>query len=87
LHSDGHIMYQLTKEDVDQYWLAQEGGMGWMRKWLGWWCCPNHSGDAQIIWCREFSGKQDFDWAYYDGRFYFKQQKDATMFLLKFGDR
>ena len=81
-------MYQLTKEDVDQYWLAQEGGMGWMRKWLGWWCCPNHSGDAQIIWCNEVLGSIHRDiWAYYDGRFYFKRKEDATMFLLKFGTR
>lgn len=78
-------MYQLTQDDIDNYWMAVEGGMGWMRKWLGWWVVPNHHSNLELFWCENRIGPNLQDWACYDGRFYFKQQTDALMFVLKFG--
>jgi hypothetical protein len=79
-------MYQLTQEDIDTYWMAVEGGMGWMRKWLGWWCVPNQgNGVAKYEWCNTTVGRRDFDWAHYDSRYYFKNKNAALLFVLKFG--
>ena len=79
-------MYQLTQEGIDHYWLATEGGMAWMKKWLDWWCIPNQDSASHIAeWCNQAVGSFDQAWAYYDGRYYFKNKEDATMFILKFG--
>jgi len=81
-------MYELTQEDIDTYWMAIEGGMGWMRKWLGWWVCPNYEHSTLIReWCNDVVGEFDIEWAYYDGRYYFKDKNIALMFLLKFGTK
>lgn len=78
------MMYELTQEDIDTYWMAQEGGMAWMRKWLGWWCIPNgHNPDA-VEWCNSI-GNQLNHWGYYDDRYYFRDKHNALLFLLKFG--
>lgn len=80
-------MYELTQEDIDTYWMAVEGGMGWMRKWLGWWCVPNYGHSADVVdWCYETVGTQNV-WGYYDGRYYFKEKNAALIFLLKFGSK
>ena len=80
-------MYELTQDDIDNYWMAQEGGMAWMRKWLGWWCVPNYGHNADAVeWCNSI-GDQIYDWGYYDGRYYFKDKNNALMFLLKFGTK
>lgn len=45
----------------------------------------NNHVSAAIKWCHEYLGKSGTRWFEKKSKFYFKDEKDMTMFILQFG--
>ena len=78
-------MYQLTREDIDRFWMSSDNLTSWQRDWEGWWVCP-HFGltENRVAWCEDNIGPWGKDWSFFDNRYFFENKDYALMFTLKF---